>query len=128
MRLTMSLLLFGCIACAQWGAAAAADIGDRDVTITVVTDPDQLTEKVNTIRLPGVSDDTAESSSRKGKQSGHAEPKDNTADKAKSDAESPNRDKDDVGGERREGPPEESKQDVHGEQQDHNSADGATSG
>jgi hypothetical protein len=129
MRLTMSLLLFGCIACTQWGAAAAADTGGTDLTITVVTDPDQLSEKVNTIKLPDGADDAAESSSGEDKKSEQAKPKDNTAGKADNDAEGPRRDKDDAGGgERAKGPTEDSKQDAKGEQQDRTSSDGATSG
>jgi hypothetical protein len=130
MRLTMSLLLFCCIACTQCGAAAAADTGGTDLTITVVTDPDQLSEKVNTIKLPGGADDAAESSSGEDKKSERAKQKDNTADEVDNDAEGLRRDKDDDagGGERAKGPTEDSKQDAKGEQQDRTSSDGATSG
>jgi hypothetical protein len=44
------------LGCCSAGSAAAADQRAADVTITVVEDPEQLKEKVNTIRLPDADD------------------------------------------------------------------------
>jgi hypothetical protein len=60
--LAVFLAVLGCCA----ASASAADDHASDVTITVVEDPKQLKEKVNTIRLPDADED-----SRAAQKSGH---------------------------------------------------------
>jgi hypothetical protein len=64
--LAVYLAVFGCCAAAS---ASAADQRAADVTITVVEDPEQLKEKVNTIRLPDADD--ADEDSHAAQKSGH---------------------------------------------------------
>ncbi|HEV7442979.1 MAG TPA: hypothetical protein VGO18_10325 [Steroidobacteraceae bacterium] len=64
--LAVFLAVFACCAAAS---ASAADQRAADVTITVVEDPEQLKEKVNTIRLPDADD--ADGDSHGAQKSGH---------------------------------------------------------
>src|SRR3981081_548411 len=67
--LAVFLAVFACCAAAS---ASAADQRAADVTITVVEDPEQLKEKVNTIRLPDADDaDDADEDSHAAQKSGH---------------------------------------------------------
>src|SRR3977135_2357136 len=59
------------VGCCATASASAADQRAADVTITVVEDPEQLKEKVNTIRLPDADDaDDADGASHGAKKSG----------------------------------------------------------
>jgi hypothetical protein len=75
--LAVFLAVLGCCAAAS---ASAADQRAADVTITVVEDPEQLKEKVNTIRLPDADD--ADEDSHAAQKSGHQ----NQSDKNSKDA------------------------------------------
>jgi hypothetical protein len=75
--LAVFLAVFGCCAPAP---ASAVDQRAADVTITVVEDPEQLKEKVNTIRLPEA--DNADEDSHAAQKSGHP----NESDKNSNDA------------------------------------------
>jgi hypothetical protein len=70
MRFVKSLLWFVPLAALGSGVApaSAADADKKDVTITVVDDPDQLTEKVNTISLPAADDEHSEAPAKRGKE------------------------------------------------------------
>jgi hypothetical protein len=105
-RFVKSVLLFVALAMLESGVAAAgppADAGNKDVTITVVDDPDQLNEKVNTLRLPA-DDENSQASAKPGKEARHGKPAgpdklpehgkktDTAAEGVKSDAEDTKRD------------------------------------
>jgi hypothetical protein len=69
-------VLVAVLGCCSAASAAAADQRAADVTITVVEDPEQLKEKVNTIALPD-----AEEESHAVQPSGHQ----NESDKVSND-------------------------------------------
>jgi hypothetical protein len=108
-RFVKSVLLFVSLATLESGAAAAAppDAGKKDVTITVVDDPDQLSEKVNTISLPAADDDKSEASAKPGKEA------ENVDESSKSDAEDTRHD----AGDKAQGDTGDSKQDASDAQQ-----------
>lgn len=60
------MVLLAALGCCAAGSASAADQRAADVTITVVEDPEQLKEKVNTISLPDADED-----SHAAQESGH---------------------------------------------------------
>ena len=105
--LAVFLAVFGCCAAAS---ASAADQRAADVTITVVEDPEQLKEKVNTIRLPDADEDSHaaqksghqnesdKNSHNVGDQQGNeaAETKHDTGDKAQSAADAAKSDANDA--------------------------------
>ena len=64
--LAVFLAVLGCCATAS---ASAAEQRAADVTITVIEDPEQLKEKVNTIRLPDADD--ADEDPHAARKSGH---------------------------------------------------------
>jgi hypothetical protein len=88
-RLLKSAPLLLSLAALASGAAAAAppaEAGGKDVTITVVDDPEQLSEKVNRISLPA-DHDNAEAA--RDKDHGHDRPAEHgreAAENAKQDA------------------------------------------
>jgi hypothetical protein len=89
--LAVLLTVFGCCAAAS---ASAADQRAADVTITVVEDPEQLKEKVNTIRLPDADD--ADGDSHAAQTSGHQSEPDknshNVGDQQRNEASETNHD------------------------------------
>jgi hypothetical protein len=79
------VLLAG-LGCCATGPAAAAEQRAADVTITVVEDPEQLKEKVNTISLPDADDVDEEPHTER--KSGHR----NESDKNSNDPGDPQHD------------------------------------
>ena len=89
MRLIHSVLWLGAVVALGAGPVASATPGDpdtKDVTITVVNDPEQLNEKVNRISLPAADDEQSPASSNQSSKTAHAKQADDTHERASNDA------------------------------------------
>ena len=75
MKLIMPVLWLGTVAALGASPAALATPGDhdsKDVTITVVSEPEQLNEKVNRISLPAVKEEPSQVAPSRSKGTDHA--------------------------------------------------------
>ena len=73
-------------------SALAGDPDTKDVTITVVSDPEQLNERVNRIALPAADDEQSEAAAAQRSKAGHAKQDDDTHERAARDAQDSARD------------------------------------
>jgi hypothetical protein len=95
MHVIKSVLLLGALAgltAAPAGSAPPGDANPKDVTITVVNDPEQLNEKVNRISLPPAIEEPPHASPKPGKNADPSKQADHTQEKAAQDANGPNPD------------------------------------
>ena len=90
-RVAGSVLLIGVLAvlaAAPVAAGPPGEPGQKDVTITVVSDPDQLNEKVNRISLPPAVDEPANASPKHGKEPERSKETQDAHEKAAHEADS----------------------------------------
>ena len=90
-RVAGSVLVLGtlaALAAAPVAAGPPGEPGQKDVTITVVSDPDQLNEKVNRISLPPAADEPANASPKHGKEPERAKETEDAHEKAAHEADS----------------------------------------
>jgi hypothetical protein len=89
MHVIKSVLLLGALAGLTAAPARSTPPGDtdpKDVTITVVTDPEQLNEKVNRISLPPAVEEPPPASPKPGKTAEQSKQADDAHEKAAQDA------------------------------------------
>ena len=94
-RIAGSVLLLGTLAALAAAPVAAGPPGEsvqKDVTITVVSDPEQLNEKVNRISLPPVVDEPANASPKHGKEPERTKETEAAREKAAHEADSASHD------------------------------------
>ena len=90
MRFVNSMRWLGAVAALGAAPMALAQPGDadpKDVTITVVSDPDQLNEKVNRIPLPAAGDEQSQASNKHVREVDRGKEADNSHEPAASDAD-----------------------------------------
>ena len=90
MRVIESVLLLGALAGLAAAPVASAPPGEpesKDVTITVVSDPEQLNEKVNRISLPPAVDEPSNASPQQGKETEHGKQAEDAHEKAADEAD-----------------------------------------
>jgi hypothetical protein len=89
MHVIKSVLMLGALAGLTAAPARSTPPGDtdpKDVTITVVTDPDQLNEKVNRISLPPAVEEPPSASPKPGKDADQSKEAEDAHEKAAQDA------------------------------------------